>query len=150
MPKCASNNRDVFLNFTLPACFRVCLLFGCPFSPPPHAFSNSLCCCNTAGPPCPRETKQLPAKPRAAKPAKTKKSRHIVTTRLTPVFVHFFKQHYTIFGTIILQRNMVPIKALFLDNSFCVRHPSKARAQGHAFLIGACAWHAPCVLSNYV
>ena len=101
MPKCASNNRDVFLNVTLAACFffRVCLLLGSPFSPPRHPFSNSWCYCNTAGSLAPMIRNSPHRSPEPPNPQRPKKSQHIVKTKLAPEFVHFFKQRDTSCGT---------------------------------------------------
>ena len=54
----------------------------------------------------------------------------------------FHAQRYIIWYQYV-PRKMVPLKALFLDNSSRAPLSSKARAQGHAFIIGACAWRAP-------
>ena len=109
----------------LPACFSSFSTFRVSF----FASSSSslqLVLLQHRRPPCPKDTKPPAPKPRAAKPAKTKKSRHIVKTRLAPEFVHFFKQNDTFSVAPVSSQKDGPIKnGVFLDISLCVAPPQK-------------------------
>ena len=98
-------------------------------------------------PPCPKDTKPPAPKARAAKPAKTKQGprrENEVGSRSSSIY---FTLNDTFFGTSMFPERW-SLKKLYFLSILRVRSSSKAHAQGHAFIIRACAWHAPCFLFN--